>query len=102
MNTKPKVYRFRAGRYSRLTKEQQHEMGLSRAEAKARSFIKRQLINSKGNICAICGKPITNMNDCTIDHIVPISKGGLTTIDNCQLAHRKCNQIKGDKLEGEE
>lgn len=103
MNSKPRMYHFRAGRYSRLSKEQKHEMGLSRAETKARAFIRRQLINSKGNICAICGKPITDMKDCTIDHIVPVSKGGLTTLENCQLAHQKCNSMKGAKtMEDEE
>lgn len=66
-------------------------------ETAERQFIKRQLINSKGNICAICGKPITNMKDCTIDHIIPISKGGLTTIENCQLAHRECNLNRGNQ-----
>lgn len=63
---------------------------------KSRKFIKKQLINSKGNICAICGKPIENMKDCTIDHIIPVSKGGMTTVENCQLAHTKCNQLKGN------
>ena len=66
-------------------------------ETATRQFIKRQLINSKGPICALCGKPIANMKDCTIDHIIPISKGGLTTIENCQLAHYKCNQKRGDQ-----
>ena len=66
-------------------------------ETATRQFIKKQLINSKGAVCAICGKPITNMKDCTIDHIIPISKGGLTTIENCQLAHRKCNLIRGNQ-----
>lgn len=65
-------------------------------ETAQRQFIKRQLINSKGAVCALCGKPITNMKECTIDHIVPISKGGLTTIENCQLAHFSCNQEKGN------
>ena len=99
MNTKPKTYRFRAGRYSKLPKEQKYEMGLTRAEQKARAFIRRQLINSKGAICGICGEPITNMKDCTIDHIIPISKGGLTTLENCQLAHQRCNLMKGDNYE---
>ena len=66
-------------------------------ETATRQFIKKQLINSKGNVCALCGKPITNMKDCTIDHIIPISKGGLTTIENCQLAHRECNLIRGNQ-----
>lgn len=61
-------------------------------------FIKRQLINSGGAVCAICGEPITDMKDCTIDHIKPRSKGGMTTIDNCQLAHFKCNLKKGNAI----
>jgi 5-methylcytosine-specific restriction endonuclease McrA len=69
----------------------------SRQETAQRQFIKRQLINSKGNLCALCGKPIENMKDCTIDHIVPVSKGGLTTVENCQLAHRKCNLKRGNQ-----
>lgn len=67
------------------------------SETKTRDFIKRQLINSNGTICAICGKPIKNMKDCTIDHIVPLSKGGQTTVENCQLAHFSCNQRKGSR-----
>lgn len=66
-------------------------------ETAIRQFIKKQLINSKGNICALCGKPIEDMKECTIDHIIPVSKGGLTTVENCQLAHKKCNTIRGNK-----
>lgn len=58
-------------------------------ETRSRQFIRRQLINKNGATCALCGKSIETMKDCTIDHIVPISKGGLTTIENCQLAHKK-------------
>lgn len=58
-------------------------------------FIKRQLING-GAVCGICGKPIKNMKDCTVDHIKPKSLGGQTTMENCQLAHRECNLLKGN------
>lgn len=67
-------------------------------ERRAKQFIRKQLINKNGAVCAICGKPIETMKDCTIDHIIPISKGGLTTIENCQLAHKNCNVTKGDKI----
>lgn len=66
---------------------------------KTKHFIKNQLINKNGPVCAICGGEIVCMKDCTIDHIRPISKGGLTVIENCQLAHRKCNQEKGSYWE---
>lgn len=67
-------------------------------EWKYQRAIKKMLINSKGAVCGICGEPIADMKDCTIDHIKPISKGGQTTIDNCQLAHSWCNKKKGSKL----
>lgn len=65
-------------------------------DMKQKQFIKRQLINSGGAVCALCGRQITNMKDCTIDHIRPRSKGGLTVLDNCQLAHKHCNLQKGN------
>lgn len=69
----------------------------SRKEVRTTQFIRKQLINNNGAICELCNKPIETMKDCTIDHIIPVSKGGLTTIENCQLAHKNCNQRKGNK-----
>ena len=31
----------------------------------------------------------------TIDHIIPIKKGGSNCIDNLVICHKKCNNIKG-------
>lgn len=70
-------------------------------DTKQRQFIKRQIINSRGAICEICGELITDMKDCTIDHIVPTSLGGLTTLDNCRLAHKECNRKRGNKIDQE-
>mgnify|MGYP002740105201 CR=1 FL=1 len=67
-------------------------------EWKYQKAIMNQLINSKGAICGICGKSIGNMKHCTVDHIIPISKGGQTTLENCQLAHVWCNRKKGNKI----
>ena len=68
------------------------------------------LIKRDNNICALCGKPcdlydyeitdigtmITGENYPSIDHIIPLSKGGLHRWDNVQLAHRSCNRMKGN------
>lgn len=63
--------------------------------------------------CAICGGKV-NPNDkwvnetgcmCfgreypTVDHIIPLDKGGTDTFDNVQLAHKRCNSKKGTRLE---
>lgn len=34
----------------------------------------------------------------TIDHIIPLSKGGTHTYNNVQLAHYICNSKKSDKI----
>lgn len=38
----------------------------------------------------------------TLDHIIPLSKGGTHTWDNVQLAHMSCNAGKCDRLSGGE
>lgn len=57
------------------------------------------------DVCGICGKPVnkslpgTDPMGPTIDHIIPIAKGGHPAdISNLQLAHRACNRQKSDKL----
>ena len=58
-------------------------------------------------ICQICGKSVAydkspeNPMGATIDHITPLSKGGKHHPDNCQLAHRRCNSIKGAAMPNE-
>lgn len=53
-------------------------------------------------ICAICGEKVNmkadpNSNEYgSIDHIIPLAKGGKHTWDNVQLTHRICNSNKRD------
>ncbi|WAA13398.1 HNH endonuclease [Fervidibacillus halotolerans] len=47
--------------------------------------------------CAYCEKPFDNLSDRSIDHIVPLSKGGANTISNICIVHRNCNAKKQDK-----
>lgn len=61
------------------------------------------------DVCGICGKPVdkslpgTDPMGPTIDHIIPIAKGGHPAdLSNLQLAHRCCNRQKSDSLQGDE
>lgn len=46
--------------------------------------------------CKICNNEIHAFDDCTVDHIIPYTKGGKTVPENSQLAHRFCNARKND------
>tara|TARA_Y100000994_G_scaffold44298_2_gene34774 strand:- start:1146 stop:1697 length:552 start_codon:yes stop_codon:yes gene_type:complete len=45
--------------------------------------------------CAICNKKINKYNK-NIDHIIPISKGGIDIEENRLLLCKKCNVLKSD------
>jgi 5-methylcytosine-specific restriction endonuclease McrA len=49
-----------------------------------------------GGKCQICGDPVS-VTDFEADHIIPFSKGGLTTIENGQCLCRNCNRTKSNK-----
>ena len=62
------------------------------------------LIERDGNVCHICLSDIdlslarNSRFGATIDHVIPVSKGGADTLDNMKLAHWICNIKKGNKL----
>lgn len=55
--------------------------------------------------CALCGGQVLESlsgmhpDGPTVDHIVPLSRGGWDGWDNVQLAHRRCNVAKGNRSE---
>lgn len=70
-----------------------------------------KLILRDKNICYICGKEcdvgdVTFIRDQriigllypSIDHVIPIARGGTHTWDNVRLAHMICNSVKSDKV----
>ena len=65
---------------------------------------RRQMTNPKRNlwrhshICGLCKEPIDSFEEATVDHIIPIVRGGSNRFDNLQLAHEHCNSGKGCKL----
>lgn len=43
-----------------------------------------------------CWSPGSNPEFATWDHIVPKSKGGTNDRSNVKLAHRRCNELRGN------
>lgn len=67
-----------------------------RYKGKQRAWNCRALIRRDGCVSGMCGLAIASMREVTIDHIIPLSKGGSETLENMQLAHEGCNQVKAD------
>lgn len=65
----------------------------------------KKIILATQSICAICGQPVDKSlkyphpMSPSVDHIIPCAKGGSDDLDNLQLAHRKCNRDKSDKIQ---
>jgi len=63
------------------------------------------LIERDGVLCHLCGVdvdlalPRNSRFGATIDHVVPLSKGGLDVLDNLKLAHWICNIKKGNRVD---
>lgn len=62
----------------------------------SRKEIVRFLVRRDGNRCFICKRPFTHKHPPTIDHWIPKSRGGTWHITNLRLAHKRCNNVKGD------
>lgn len=68
------------------------------------SITLEKLIEKKGLSCSICGLTCFYSGDSnadlypSIDHIIPLSRGGGHTWENVQVAHRICNTIKNDQV----
>lgn len=65
------------------------------------SALRRKILERDGFKCRKCGANIEAEPNLLleVDHIVPLSKGGLTQEDNLQTLCWRCNRSKGAKLE---
>jgi CRISPR/Cas system Type II protein with McrA/HNH and RuvC-like nuclease domain len=54
-----------------------------------------ELIKRQNFECAITGEKL-DVNDATIDHIVPVSIGGGNEISNLQVVTKAANRVKGN------
>ena len=45
--------------------------------------------------CGICGEPVARDEE-SLDHVVPLARGGEHSYANVQLAHLSCNKRKND------
>jgi len=58
--------------------------------------LRQKILKKYHHKCAQCGRDL-HKSGAHIDHIVPFSKGGLTTADNLQALWPQCNLTKGNR-----
>jgi 5-methylcytosine-specific restriction endonuclease McrA len=68
-----------------------------------RSITIAALLERDNGICWLCSAPVLVRRGCqpesaSIDHVLPISKGGLHVWDNVRLAHFGCNAYRGNSV----
>lgn len=69
-------------------------------------WLRSQLIRKHEGRCYLCGLAVvlgdeTSPRYATLDHVVPLSRGGRDAPDNLALACQECNVLKKDRLLGE-
>lgn len=73
-----------------------------RKKIEAREYItnseKVKIANKSNNRCAHCGKPIAVGVNFSLEHIIPISKGGTNSFVNLLGLCKECNVAKGDLI----
>lgn len=67
-------------------------------------FLDTEIFERDDYICQLCCEPIDpflgwpDPLSASLDHVIPISRGGNHTRDNAQTAHLRCNLVKGDRV----
>ena len=66
-------------------------------DTKSKSW-RRDYGNIFDGICISCKKIKINSRTCEYDHIIPVSKGGKSNIENIQAICKSCNRKKSNKI----
>lgn len=94
--------RFCAEKCSHLYHCRAH-MNRKRSGAHA-PYIDREIFERDGWMCWLCNEPVDPTlsrrakRGATIDHVVPLSKGGADVPENVRLAHMQCNREKSTRI----
>ena len=56
---------------------------------------RKELYNRADGYCQLCGRKIT-ISNFTVDHIIPLGRGGNNSMSNVQAVCKVCNQFKAN------
>jgi len=63
-------------------------------EIAARCRVKRELIEQHGEVCQTCNNEHKDWRGISLSHIIPLSRGGKTTIVNLELLCYHCHSLR--------
>ena len=104
-----RAYKAQWARDNRDRVRQTVQAGKHRRKAQMRSapsekFYDIDIFDRDQWICGLCSLPIDKSLQYphpmyrSLDHIIPLSRGGGHTRDNVQAAHLRCNKVKNGRL----
>lgn len=75
----------------------------STSNHKGKTFRRSDIYKRDGYTCQLCNCAVRKTKEyapdqATIDHIIPLSRGGTHTMENCQCACQACNWAKNDSM----
>lgn len=62
------------------------------------SALRAQVLNRDGGRCKMCGVSAGHGAILHVDHVIPVSRGGRTDLDNLQALCQECNLGKGNRF----
>ncbi len=86
--------------YTEQYRKRQETAAFKRREAcryTAKCDIRDAVFKRDGKVCKSC-KAIENLS---LDHVIPVTKGGENSLENMQVLCKSCNSKKSDHLEGD-
>jgi len=87
----------------RLARYKARKAATRGAAVRGPNFTVADLIKRDGNNCGICGEAMMptatypDPNSPSIDHIIPVSRGGTHELANARAAHLSCNIRRGNR-----
>jgi 5-methylcytosine-specific restriction endonuclease McrA len=72
------------------------------------AFTRLDVMVRDGWVCQLCAEPIDpdlkhpHPQSASLDHVIPLARGGHHMLTNCQAAHLRCNLKKWAHMPGQE
>lgn len=96
----------RRARWERKRANWQRRRALKKGATVGPPFTILDVISRDGWQCSLCGEVVDGSlvypdpRSLSLDHVVPLNRGGEHSLTNAALAHLECNVIKGDRWNG--